>query len=188
MRSDRSEKGFVFFSLVGMLVLTFVAMTLLTMTLSRSDFLARQSHLLMLRRQAEWLAEGAVERGLAALFSAADPSKVGKQTFTISLAPVFIGSDPLSENDGDESIWDRSFTVSYGFSVSPADNFPKLRELSNGAKLSFLLVGRAEVPHRQTTLTRSAARLCFLDKDGSWTVMPIADLAGKETACTTGSI
>jgi hypothetical protein len=158
-----------------MIVFMFVAMTLLTVTLSRTVFVTRQSHRLLLGKQADWLAEGAVERGVAALSGAGDPSKVPKQTFTARLAPVFISSDPLSENEEDESSWDRSFTASYGFSVSPADNLPNLKKLVPGSRRSFLIVGRAEIPHRDITLTRSVTRLCSQTADGSWTVLPIAD-------------
>lgn len=174
MRNKRSERGFVFLSLTGIIVFSFVAMTLLTATLARTAFLARQSHRLTLQKQAEWLAEGAVERALVTLSSAPDPSKIGEQTFTTRLAPVFIDSDPLSEIEGDQPSWDRSITASYGFSVLPADDFPNLENVADNAKARFLIIGHADVPWRDTTLTRSATNLCSLNQDGSWTVIPIA--------------
>lgn len=174
MRNHRTEHGFLAISLAGIIVFIFVAMTLLTVTLARTAFVARQSHLVLLRKQAEWLAEGAVERGLASLSNAADPSKVADQRFTIRLAPVFVGSDPLSENEGDEPGWDRSITASYEFSIRPTDNFPTFGERPREAKATLLVVGRAKIPYRNTTLTRSSTRLCVLNENGSWTVIPIA--------------
>ncbi|MFH1744021.1 MAG: hypothetical protein ABIH23_33875, partial [bacterium] len=97
MKKYRPENGSVFVVLPAIMVFTVVAVLALTTVLNKATFAARQSHRILFARQAEFFANGAVERALDSLSNTDPPSAIRKQTYTTQIAPIFSSADPIEE-------------------------------------------------------------------------------------------
>ena len=169
MKTNRPQNGSVFVTMPAIIVFTVIAVLALTAVLNKATFTARQTHRILLARQAEFLANGAVERALDSLSNTGNPSATQKQTYTTQIAPIFSSADP-TEEEGDEGI----INATYKFSVKQADELAHSQIPPKQIRLSYLIIGQAEIPYRDSTLTHTVTRLCILTRDGGWIIMPIA--------------
>ncbi|HPO07168.1 MAG TPA: hypothetical protein PLZ55_00765 [bacterium] len=161
------RRGSVFVTLSAALMLTFVALTLLTAVLGKIAYAARQSHRLLLDAQAEFLAEGAIEHAAAILRETPETVQRDYDTF---ITPVSVGSAGQVEEGQEET----AIMAAYGFTAVLVEN-PQGIDVPLGEIQSvFLVTGYGEVPYRETVLKCSVKKFCVLRNDGNWSVLPVA--------------
>lgn len=173
MTGQLSQRGSAF--VPAILLFIFVASLLIAATIGRTTFLARSSHHALLAVQAEWLAESTVEHAVSALAQAKDPSSVESKTFTDSIAPIFVGSDPLDPENGDPKSSKRILQTQCAYTIVPADP----RVLGENGRAAFIVVGRCDIPYRGTVIERMKTHLCIQSKDGSWSNRPVSTESRK---------
>jgi len=181
MKQEKRNQGFVALSTAVMLcavgLLLFAALT------AKSDFLLRNFHRGLLTRQAFWLSESAVERARTALAAASDPAAVVQKTFTEPIAPLYIVSDPLTENgEGQENpskekiASGRIIDATCRYTVRPVKDLTPFRAYVPEGKAAYRITGYAEIPYRNYLLTASTEKLCVLGSDHQWRVLPLTIL------------
>lgn len=169
--NHRHERGISFASLVGVTLFTLVGGLILTTVLGKNIFTGRQTHRMLIREQAYWLAESAVERALADIQSPS-PSP-NPQPYTIRLAPIFINPESITDNDIRVDSWPPSIQASYQYEIDSAEDF---RFLMPEATELILITGHAELPYRQTRIHETVTRLGYRTPNGVWKSLPIAAL------------
>ncbi|RJP19267.1 MAG: hypothetical protein C4527_27180 [Candidatus Omnitrophota bacterium] len=169
MKTKHAEQAFI--SVPVILLFTAIGLMLITSMVGRMTFLSRQTHRILLSKQAQALANGAIERALDALSSPDAPNPTSAQEYTENIAPIYIGDDPIGEPEDDL----RVIRATYGYrcqSVEKTDyvNLP-IEQIQN----AFLITGYAEIPYRNTTLSSAVTKLCVLDNKNEWTLIPMID-------------
>ncbi len=173
MNERSKQKGMV--SLPAILIFTFVAGTLMIAYTARTLFLASQTHRVLTLKQANWLAEGAIERAISELSKADDPGQIDSNMYAIHIAPVYVDLDPLDFKDEPIDMSERAIPAVYGYTIKSAKELALQHTDQETMQDGFLITGQVEFSYRDTVLKISSTKLCVLKKDGSWTVFPIAD-------------
>ncbi len=166
MRENDPRQGAAM--LLSMMFLAVVALLIITATVDRNIMASRDLHRGFYKIQAEWLAHSAVEQALAVIKGSSDNVTPVKRDYSEKIASVYVGDDPLVNNDEEDSD-PRIITAEYSYQISNVGENLLKQDESKG----FLISARCDIPYRLTKLTSIQTRICAFSADNGWRVRPL---------------
>ncbi len=160
MNGKPSERGMA--TLTALMFFIVAAVLIVASTVSRNLYVARDLSRDLFEKQADWLAESAVERAILQLEAVSYLPTIDPQEYSESIAPVYVSLDPLRE-EGDANN-QQSVIARYGFRIQSSS--------IESATHSYQITGFCQIPYRKTTIVKNKTYLAVYFSQKGWQVTP----------------
>lgn len=160
MNGKPSERGMA--TLSALMFFIVAAVLIVASTVSQNLFVARDLSRDLYEKQADWLAESAVERAILQLETVPDLSTIESQEYSESIAPVYVSLDPLQEKT--HANYERTVIARYGYRIQSAS----IESITH----SYQIRGFCQIPYRKSSIVKNKTYLAVYLSQKGWQVTP----------------